>query len=122
VPAAGMENLSMAVDESGGTITFLKKVQPGPSNNSYGIHVARLAGIPEPVILRAQLLLDGLPSGFRPPASSVPGGRSAKPVSQASLFSPSDQIETALRNFSVDRSTPLEALNAIAAWKKLLES
>jgi DNA mismatch repair protein MutS len=133
VPAAGMENLSMAVDESGGTITFLKKVQPGPSNNSYGIHVARLAGIPEPVIQRAQLLLDGMqpgpgtasaaaPAADFPAAGSGPAGKSARPAPQASLFSPADQLETALRNFSVDRSTPLEALNAIAAWKRLLES
>ena len=56
----GMHNLSMQVAEQGGEIVFLKRVREGPADNSYGLHVARLAGVPEPVLKRAAELLEQL--------------------------------------------------------------
>ena len=111
-------NLSMVVDDQNGRITFLKKVRSGPSNNSYGIHVARLAGLPDSVIDRAEIILAGLPDQVIS-THSVP---LPLPAIQASLFTLQDQIETELRNFKIEHSTPLQALALVDRWKNLFAS
>ena len=105
----------MVVDDQDGRISFLKKVRAGPSSNSYGIHVARLAGLPESVILRAADILQQLPNQVAIPVAA-PVRSQAK---QASLFSPLDQIEAELRNFNIEQSTPLQGLALLERWKKL---
>ena len=59
----GVANLSVAVDESGGKVTFLHRIVPGAAARSYGIHVAEMAGLPDPVIRRARAILERLESG-----------------------------------------------------------
>ncbi|MFO8065335.1 MAG: DNA mismatch repair protein MutS [Spirochaetia bacterium] len=66
-------NLSMRIAEEGGRIVFLKKVAEGPSNNSYGIHVARLAGLPDEVLERAQTVLAGIIEAHGEAAGRRPG-------------------------------------------------
>ncbi|OYR52490.1 DNA mismatch repair protein MutS, partial [Halorubrum sp. Ea1] len=62
-------NVHVAVDERDGEVTFLRTVRDGPTNRSYGVHVADLAGVPEPVVGRADEVLDRL----RPPCPRLPG-------------------------------------------------
>lgn len=95
----GIENLTIAVREGKGEVIFLHKIMPGATDKSYGIHVARLAGLPPEVVTRAQEILDTLevsqkgrspgPRPFvRPSAPArLPGG-------QLTFFSPSADEET----------------------------
>ena len=61
-----VRNLSVAVAEWKGEIVFLRQIVPGPAPRSYGVEVARLAGVPEPVVARARTLLAGLETGQGP--------------------------------------------------------
>ncbi|TMB47717.1 MAG: DNA mismatch repair protein MutS, partial [Deltaproteobacteria bacterium] len=61
-----VRNLSVAVAEWKGEIVFLRQIVPGPASRSYGVEVARLAGVPEPVVARARTLLAGLETGQGP--------------------------------------------------------
>ena len=111
----------MVVEDQDGHITFLKKVKPGPSNNSYGIHVARLAGLPESVIGRAETILANLPEQSKTIGALIVKAPPRSPVIQSSLFSPMDQIEAELRNFNIENSTPLQGLALLERWKKSLK-
>jgi DNA mismatch repair protein MutS len=123
-------NLSMDVRDTGGEIVFLKRVRQGPSSNSYGIHVARLAGIPAETLVLAERMLRELEAGeggeisrgdagTPPPAApaAVPSPDNP-PNSQRQLFSPADLIMQEIGSLPLDAMTPLDALNAIARWKK----
>ena len=123
-------NLSMDVRETGGEVVFLKRVREGPSDNSYGIHVARLAGLPAETIAAAERMLASLNAEA---ALAVPGevsqtagtGASAagpKPgapsdSAQPLLFSVEELVMREIRSLRLDGMTPLEALNRIARWK-----
>src|SRR5207244_8434352 len=74
-----VRNLSVAVAEWKGEIVFLRQIVPGPASRSYGVEVARLAGVPEPVVARARELLLGLEAGRGPvaPAPEPPAGQLA---------------------------------------------
>lgn len=118
-----MANFSLKVHEEGEKVIFLKKVIPGAASNSYGIHVARLAGVPEMVNRRAQEVLDWLQRGplsgtEEPPRELVPVKSS--PPGGAGLFTAGEELELLVKGFSVDGSSPLEALQAIAQWQKIL--
>ncbi len=125
----------MAIAESKGEITFLHRLIPGSAGQSYGIHVAKLAGLPELVTDRAAEILaeiEGTLSGtvsaeksLDPHLTSV--GRQQKPSPQlamsfSSAFEPREvdpkirKVLTEIRSFDVDRSTPLEALGKISKW------
>jgi DNA mismatch repair protein MutS len=117
-----LANFSMAVLEREGRIVFLKQVRPGPTDNSYGIHAAELAGVPPEVIRRAGGLLDSL--GSRP-AEFPSGGHNplfaAPPAArQAELFEPLDGIRGELLGLDLNRTTPLDALTLLARWRQEL--
>lgn len=103
-------NLCVSVKESGDEVIFLRKVLPGKADKSYGIHVARLAGLPATVTNRAEQILDTLED------------KSPKPVPlQLSLFGETEHpVIDAINSVEIDTLTPLEALNLIHAWKKML--
>ncbi len=118
-----LKNLSMDIREDKGTVIFLKRVKDGPSNNSYGIHVAKLAGLPEKVLLRAEEILEGLVERKeRPVRKRHPGEASParKPAVQRTLFSYSEILEREIREFPIERSTPLDALNFLSRWKTII--
>ena len=117
-----MKNLSMAIREEGGDIVFLKRVQEGPSSNSYGIHVARLAGLPTTILDRANGILSQFEN--QPENSSLLQIPSSSPKSRLQVPAGSilSALEQELRAFPVETSTPLDALNFIAQWKKRLSS
>ena len=135
-----MKNLCIAVKEHGGKVLFLRKLVPGGANRSYGIEVARLAGLPQEVVARARDILQNLESGEldeagRPRVAVRRGSRVA--AGQLGLFgggeagggaqaapavSPAQQkVLEALRNTSLDTTTPLEALNLLARLQKELK-
>jgi DNA mismatch repair protein MutS len=122
----GVVNLHVAAREWNDDIVFLRKVVPGRSDRSYGIQVARLAGLPRSVTTRAREILDGLERdaltrGGRPPV----GGRAAASVEQLPLFqapSAADRLAKRLRETDVERTTPLDALALLVQLKKEFES
>jgi len=116
-----MKNLSLSIREEGTNIVFLKKVQEGPSSNSYGIHVARLAGLPPSILDRANGILLNLagrnPEEPLPPPIPPPPPSITVLTPDASLLS---LLEKEVRTFPIETSTPLDALNFLARWKKRL--
>ena len=83
-------NLSLAVQETGEDIVFLKKIKAGPAGNSYGIHVASLAGLPDTVVCRAKQILTSMESQKEGEALNVP--EAADIHEQQDLFSPDEMV------------------------------
>ena len=118
----GVVNFHVAAREWKDDIVFLRKIVPGRSDRSYGIQVARLAGLPRPVIDRAREILaalerDELTRGGRPSVSGTP----SEPQRQLGLFhaaAPDDRLRDRLQAVDLDRMTPLEALALLAELKK----
>jgi DNA mismatch repair protein MutS len=107
-----VRNYNVAVAEQGDQVVFLHKIVPGGADRSYGIHVAQLAGLPRPVINRAQEILIELErEGARGPGLPKPGH---PVVQQLSLF-PSEPhpVVQALNRLDVDSLTPLEAISKL---------
>jgi DNA mismatch repair protein MutS len=120
----GVKNVHVAVQEAGSEIIFLRRVEPGSANKSYGIEVARLAGLPAEVIARAREILrrheqseEKLSHELSPGAS--PDGAGAPPQ-QASFTAIDESVLEAIRRAELDALTPLEALNLLAALQKQL--
>jgi DNA mismatch repair protein MutS len=110
-----VRNYNLAVVEEGKQVVFLHKVEPGGADRSYGIHVAHLAGVPRPVIHRAEELLAQLESGeFRP------GTEKPKPH-QPVLFADEHPTVEQLRQIDVSTMTPLEAINKLYELQKQAE-
>jgi DNA mismatch repair protein MutS len=116
----GVRNLHVGVKEWGEGIVFLHRILEGPTDKSYGIHVARLAGIPRTVVERARVILAGLEAQAGDPRAAV---RRVRPedLRQIPLFAaaaPSAPAEDPLRRelarLDVNRMTPIEALRALA--------
>jgi DNA mismatch repair protein MutS len=118
----GVVNYHVAAREWKDDIIFLRKIVPGRSDRSYGIQVARLAGLPRPVVERAREILaalerDELTRGGRPSMSGTPG----EPQRQLGLFQSQpadDRLRARLAAIDVDRLTPLEALTLLAELRK----
>jgi len=115
-----VKNLHVSVKESGTEIIFLRRVEPGSADKSYGIDVARLAGLPPSVIHRAREIL------VRHERTEHAVSEQLTPVEvtaeQLPMFTPLDQkIIRALREADLNKLTPLEALNLLAELKKKLE-
>ena len=99
----------------------MRKVCEGVTENSYGIHVAKLAGIPQSVIDRANVILSHIQTvaGDKPVlAADIP--TPASPVSTPGLFSDEEIIISEILSSTPDNMTPMEALALIAKWKKEL--
>ncbi|MDA0839935.1 MAG: DNA mismatch repair protein MutS [Planctomycetota bacterium] len=114
----GVKNYSIAVREWGEDIVFLRKIVEGGTDKSYGIHVARLAGVPQKVIKRAQTILKNLESHTIDPTGKpkfAPQPKSKRPHEmQLLLFNfPHEDIIEQLRDLEVDSMTPLDAINRL---------
>ncbi|MFZ2410478.1 MAG: DNA mismatch repair protein MutS, partial [Candidatus Methanoperedens sp.] len=111
-----VKNFHIAVKEEGNDLVFLRKIIPGATDKSYGIHVARLAGVPLKVTQRAKEILKEVENG-----SAIRGKDSAR-YTQLMLFEPEAPKESPvieeLKKLNVDAMTPLEALNALAELKR----
>jgi DNA mismatch repair protein MutS len=109
----GVRNHNVAVAEEGGRVVFLHKIVPGGADRSYGIHVAELAGLPRPVINRAQEILAQLESDSRQL-------RASERISsrQLALFPETNPLVDELKKLDVTSLTPLEALNKLYEWQR----
>lgn len=133
-----VKNYHIAVKEEGHELVFLRKIVPGATDRSYGIHVARLAGVPEKVIERANEILRELErESVLEEAEDEEGGKKRKGkatarYTQMLLFDPGSSsgnsevkrglspVEAALKKMNVDEMTPIEAMNKLHELKKLL--
>lgn len=104
-----VRNYNVAVSDEGGSIVFLHRILPGGADRSYGVHVAQLAGLPRPVVVRAQEILDELESS-QAAETRTPGTESAP---QLTLFRQSDGLATELSNLDVDSMTPRQAMTKL---------
>ncbi|MBY5034130.1 DNA mismatch repair protein MutS [Streptococcus gallolyticus] len=110
-----LENVHVSTLEQDGQVTFLHKIAPGPADKSYGIHVAKIAGMPEDLLRRADTILATLENQ----AEHVPAQKEPISAQQLDLFaSPDHPILDKLRQLDVFNMTPLEAMNALAELKK----
>jgi DNA mismatch repair protein MutS len=113
-----VKNYNIAVKEWNDTIIFLRKLIEGGTNRSYGIQVARLAGIPEPVIRRSKKILARIEGGDHPKAAEEettnPQKRSKREHVQLGLFRPQERklVET-IQMLDLSRMTPIDALNML---------
>jgi DNA mismatch repair protein MutS len=123
----GVKNMNVVVREAGDDIVFLRRLEDGGADRSYGIQVARLAGLPPLVIARAREILAELEGthwgggeglgrrGVHRPASGAP-------PDQLTLFREEDPVVQRLRKLDIDSVTPLEALNLLARLQKELRA
>jgi DNA mismatch repair protein MutS len=118
---SGVKNYHVTVKETGGGIAFLRKVAPGAADRSYGIEVAKLAGLPHEVIVRAREVLAEHESAERQLMGHLSPG-SHPPAAQLTIFTPLSQpVLDKLREVDLNSITPLEALNLLAQLKKQVD-
>jgi DNA mismatch repair protein MutS len=123
---AGVTNAHVAAREFKDDIVFLHKIVPGRSDRSFGIQVARLAGLPRPVVQRAAEILkwleqDELKRGGRPSLSGGATDARTQPGLFETAAAPHPVLDR-LRTLDVDRLTPIEALNLLAELKREAEA
>jgi DNA mismatch repair protein MutS len=109
----GVRNYNVAVSEADGKVVFLHKIVPGGADRSYGIHVAQLAGLPSPVIQRANEIMAELEKTT---------GRAVKidphAAQQIMLFPESSPLLDELKSVDVNSLSPIEALNKLFEWQR----
>ena len=117
-----IHNAHMLINEKGGDIHFLHTLRAGPANKSYGIQVAKLAGLPNSVIARAKVLLQALESGMdqNPGQLTLSPTGSYEPLQESASDCETLQLLEQIRQAAVQKMTPLEALNQIAQWQRSL--
>ncbi|UYN90773.1 MAG: DNA mismatch repair protein MutS [Anaerolineales bacterium] len=113
----GVRNYNVAVSEGEGTVVFLHKIIPGGADRSYGIHVGELAGLPRPVLQRAQQILAELESNGQQPTAGLQASEQ-----QAPLFALEHPLVEELKKLDVDGLSPIEALNKLSEWKGRLDT
>jgi DNA mismatch repair protein MutS len=121
-------NCNVAVDDSGDgeDVVFLRRIVPGKADRSYGVHVARMAGLPSAVVNRAAEILQDLErSGAAGPRrlgeSDSRRTKGGKAATQVSLFAEVHPVVDALRTLDVNGLTPLDALNRLYELQKMLQ-
>ncbi len=119
-----LKNMNVLVRETGDSIVFLRKIVPGSANQSYGIEVAKLAGIPREVVLRAREVLENLES-TQYTADAVPrlAGGEHGPLGpggpQLRLFdSEPSEVEREIEELEIERMTPLDAFDKLVELRK----
>jgi len=120
-----VKNYNVTIKEVGNKVIFLRKLVRGGSNHSFGIHVAKMAGMPPSVVNRANEILGQLESANRKDSLAKPleGMAEQREGFQLSFFQLDDpvlkQIRDEIKNLNIDNLTPLEALNKLHGIKKL---
>lgn len=117
----GVKNYNIAVKKRGEDITFLRKIIPGGADDSYGIAVAKLAGVPKPVLRRAKAILKDL-EDHAPKIEIHEVEDAEEEAPQMSLTSyQSNDVAEKLRAVNVNTMTPIEALNLVFELQKMVE-
>jgi DNA mismatch repair protein MutS len=118
---SGVRNYNVAVRERGDEILFLRKIVEGGSDRSYGIQVARLAGLPRVVIARAQEVLARLETGMSNEDRQQDGELVQSEAASDPSLPPPHPILDEVRQMDLFKMTPLEALNKLSAMKEQLQ-
>ncbi len=126
-----LKNFNMAIQESGERLVFTRKLVAGESDKSYGVQVARLAGLPASLVDRAHAVMDELISGSEGVAVSIPAGGkgrdrggaalAARARQQLSFLADAHPVLEELRTLDLDRMTPLEALTLLHTLREKLD-
>lgn len=129
---SGLHNMNIAVREAGGDIVFLRRLVPGPADRSYGIEVARLAGVPQPVVQRARQILETLEKSRSPAAKRdsvsamrqllpgfVPPETESEPACLPASAEPEHPLLTVLKDMDTNHLTPMKAFELVNEWKQL---
>jgi len=140
-----VQNVHVAADERDGDVTFMRTVRDGPTNRSYGVHVADLAGVPEPVVDRSREVLDRLRedkaievrggdsggetkqavldlSSGQFGSASADGGATAERGTDADTPDPAPEaVLDALRDLDVNETPPVELLAKVQEWQDELD-
>jgi DNA mismatch repair protein MutS len=121
-----IHNYHVAVKEVGKTVVFLRKLTQGGTERSFGVHVARIAGMPRSVVERAEQILNGFGKAEMGGTRTKKGkskGEVAMPDYQLSMFQLEDpvlvQIRDRIRDLDINSLTPLEALNTLNEIKNI---
>ena len=115
----GVVNYNIAAKKRGETVTFLRKIVKGPTDDSYGIEVARLAGVPSEITKRAKEILAGLEAEM-PVKRTVPHEAPVGDGTISMMSSAADTVADDIRATDINTLTPIEAMNKIFEWKKIL--
>ena len=115
IPA--VKNFNIAVKKRAGDMIFLRKIVPGAADDSYGVEVAKLAGLPDKLISRARQILKELEDGAPAKAPKT----AASPADQISMLDMgSSELRAALEKINVETLTPIEAMNELYKLKQML--
>ena len=113
----GVKNYNIAAKKRKDDIIFLRRIVRGGADQSYGIEVAKLAGVPDRVIRRARAILDELEGEQAPPALR----RAPEETEQVSMLDlGSQQVAQRLRMVDVNTLTPIEAMNLLYELKQMV--
>ena len=122
-----IKNYNVSVKEVGNKVIFLRKLVPGGSEHSFGIHVAKMAGMPKSIVKRAGEILKQLERENRQEGISTKPMKEIAPSGggyQLSFFQLDDpvlsQVRDEIKNIDVNNLTPLEALNKLSEIKKII--
>jgi DNA mismatch repair protein MutS len=109
----GVRNYNVAVSESEGKVVFLHTIIPGGADRSYGIHVGQLAGLPRPVVQRAQEILRQLETSSGKAVKINPHA-----AQQLALFPETNPLLDELKKLDMNALSPIEALNKLYEWQR----
>jgi DNA mismatch repair protein MutS len=109
----GVRNYNVAVSEADNQVVFLHKIVPGGADRSYGIHVGQLAGLPRPVVQRAQEILQQLEATSGSAVKIDPDA-----PKQIALFPETNPLLDELEKIDINTLSPMEALNKLYEWQK----
>ena len=109
----GVRNYNVAVSEADGKVVFLRKIIPGAADRSYGIHVAQLASLPQPVIQRASEILIQLEASSGKAVKIDPHA-----AQQMALFPETNPLLDELKDLDINTLSPIEALNKLYEWQR----
>ena len=109
----GVRNYNVAVSEADNTVVFLHKIVPGGADRSYGIHVGQLAGLPRPVVQRAQEILMQLEASSGSAIKINPNA-----PKQIALFPETNPLIEELEKIDINALSPMEALNKLYEWQR----
>ena len=120
-----VKNYNVSVKEVGGKVLFVRKLEPGGSEHSFGIHVAQMAGMPNPIVLRANEIMRFLEKDHQKEKKDVNIPRPAPREDQLSLFQPDSrlaEIRTLIDQIDVNTLSPIEALLKLNELKLLMDT
>ncbi|MDR2918685.1 MAG: DNA mismatch repair protein MutS [Tannerella sp.] len=122
-----IKNFNVSVKETGNKVIFLRKLIPGGSEHSFGIHVAKMAGMPKSIVKRAneilkQLETDNNQAGIKKPVKKIASGGEGYQLNFFQLDDPIlSQIRDEIKNLDVNNLTPIEALNKLNEIKRIIK-